>query len=413
MAFGAFEYTAFNKAVKLPFEEDRMKIIISLAENYCFDTNSCIILFSLFRFTSYKIRLFELVIPKLLDLKNYKNLTKVLNSHEDVDYIQELATFHYLKEAQQHTIKKESSFQPIPFSLPRVFEDFSIEIISNPKSSHPYIITNQNNELLLNQYNEKKEKWESTYLDECYGDISAIIEDDFLSIFYIGFNGYLNNKYQTKSGWKHHHESFKEAGKVNGRISIVFENQRAHSAIFFPGVDNYVHYFYYESKWNHFAFKKYQCKGDVSATYEPQRKHSAFCFEGKDNQIHYYYADKGNWLHDNGSFSKHPIGGPISMMYDPREKHSSIFYETNKSYVKHFHVPLGAWKVDQLPCKDHVTGDLKACLNQETELPELFFTTKHGLQHFFITKGKWDSKLYDKFGSISSPIAICWNDVHK
>eukprot|EP01080_Neovahlkampfia_damariscottae_P004968 gene4968-8562_t len=402
---------SYNKGVNLPFEEDRMEILKSLAEKYYFDTSSADILISSFRFTSFKIQAFELIIPKLLDLKNYKNLTKLLRSHDDIEYVQELATFYYLKELEKHSMKKESSFQPIPFSLPDVFEDFSVEIVTNPKSSYPYIITNQNNELLLNIYNEKKEKWESTYLDECYGDISAIIEDEFLSIFYVGYNGCLNLKYQTKVGWKHQHEGFKDAGKVHGRISVVFEAQQSRSAVFFPGVDGFVHYLYFDTKWLHTAFKKYPCKGDVSATYEPQRQHAAFCFEGKDNQIHYYYIEKGVWAHDNGSFSKHPIGGPISILFEPSEKHTSIFYVTNKATVKNFHVPNGTWKNEQINCKEIVKGDLKACVNQKTNHSEFFFTTKHGLEHFYWNGKKWENKLYDKFGSVSSPIACCWNEI--
>jgi hypothetical protein len=401
---------SYQKILKMPFEEDRMTLLISLVEKYYFYCENAAILLQMFRFNAYIIKCFELILPKLLDLKKFKVLLTFLTSPEDVAYIKELALFHYLQH-KEISMSKTDSFtinQFNDFTLPNIFQECSIEMVNNPNSPYPIILTNTSNELIQFQHSEKVSDWKPQYLEECFGDISAIIENDLLYIFYVGTNGFLNFKFQSKTGWNHHHESFKEAGKVRGRINVVFETLRAHPAVFFIGEDLFVHYFYFEMKWIHVPFKKIYAKGDISAVYEKHRSSSAFCFEGKDNLLHYYFMSNKNWVHEYLPFSKHPVGGSISMVYNSSSTITSIFMKGSQSFVKCFHLKNGTWTSELEIFKEFVKGDIKACINGNTNSPELLFTTQFGLEHYFQKNGKWEKKLHNS-GYITSPLACCYN----
>jgi hypothetical protein len=146
---------------------------------------------------------------------------------------------------------------------------------------------------------------------------------------YLGGNG----------AWAHDGSSF--PSKVHGSISAVYEPQRSHSAVFWHGADDYVHYMYLggNGAWAHdgSSLTSEKVVGDIASAFSVAENHSVVAFCGASGYIQMYHVPSGSWQLESNFSKNQKVNGRISLCYATQRKHIEIFTENNSTGSYYYH----------------------------------------------------------------------------
>eukprot|EP01080_Neovahlkampfia_damariscottae_P007797 gene7797-12271_t len=279
--------------------------------------------------------------------------------------------------------------QPVyqPNFISNLINSGSTTMIWDEKRNHSGIFLNVDGK--VQHYYVHKGIWKGESVISCSGDVSAVYEPQRAhpAFFSKGQDGYLKYTYLSDSKKWNTSDIFQKAGKIGGRICAVFEHQRNHSACFFVGVDQKIHHYFVENgNWKYECFNEVPCTGDLSVVYELQRKSAAFVFESFGT-LQYCYFNNGKWNRDDSSF-KFSCDGAITTVYEKQRNHTAIYYATKQnSLVYYFVDPQKGWTSTANFFVAPVFGDIHAIYNDNTQHSEVIYTTKGGIEHYFVVKG--------------------------